>query len=293
MKTFIITILTTFAFFLHAQEPLSHQIFNSDGEETTFQQMALDLVQYDVVFFGEHHTNPIAHWLQLELAGSLYSQRNGNLILGAEMFERDAQLVLDEYLAGYIKESHLISEGKAWDNYQTDYAPLVNFAKDNSLPFYATNVPRRYANLVSKQGIDSLENLSKEAKKELLPPLPIEVPMDLPSYQSMKAMMGGHGMRGNVDWFIQAQAIKDATMGYSIVEAMKENKGALMLHFNGNFHSKDHEGTAWYVNHYNSKLKVAVISFVEQEFTFQLEENNLGNNEYTIVCPSNMTKTSR
>ncbi len=275
------------------QNPVAYKIFDNQGAEVSFQSMSDSLVNQDVVFFGEHHTNPIAHWLQLELTKALFEKRGERLMLGAEMFERDAQLVLDEYLAGQIKESYLIKEVKAWDNYQTDYAPLVNFAKNEGLSFYATNVPRRYASLVSKKGIDSLQELSKKAHKELLPPLPIELPYDLPSYKQMNDMMGAHGMHGNAQWFVEAQAIKDATMGYTIATALKDNKGKMMLHFNGNFHSKDHEGTVWYVSHYNSKLQTAVISFVEQKDLSRLDEANKGNNEFTIVCPSNMTKTNR
>ncbi|WP_109831811.1 ChaN family lipoprotein [Reichenbachiella versicolor] len=277
---------------ISAQALQAYQIFDSEGKTTDFGQMAEALKDYDIVFFGEQHNNPIAHWLQIELTMSLYDKKNGNLILGAEMFERDAQLVLNEYLSGFVKESHLIKDGKAWNNYKTDYAPLVDFAKEKSLPFYATNVPRRYASMVAKKGIAILDTLNKEAKKKLLPPLPITIP-ELESYEEMRAMMGhGHGMKMNADNFIAAQAIKDATMGYYIVQGMKENKGTTMIHFNGNFHSKNHEGTAWYVKNYNKKLKVAVISFVSQEDISAVDDLNKGTNDFTIVCPANMTQTN-
>jgi len=278
---------------LKAQDVLKpYEIFDREGQSVSFENMADSLVQYDVVFFGELHNNPIAHWLQVELTNKLAILKNNEIVLGAEMFEKDNQLIIDEYLSGLIKENTLIKDGNAWDNYKTDYAPLVNFAKDNSLPFIATNVPRRYASLVSIKGLDSLELVSKVARKNYIAPLPVEVPYENPSYKEMELMMSGHGMHGVAKNFIDAQAIKDATMGYSIVTFLKRaNKDKLFLHFNGNFHSKNHEGAAWYVQHYNKKLKVAVIAFVSQKDVFNLDTANKGTNEYTIVCKNTMTNT--
>ena len=206
--------------------------------------------------------------------------------------KRDNQIVLDEYLNGFIKEKELIEDGKAWKNYKTDYAPLVNFAKDNELEFIATNVPRRYASIVSKKGLGELNTLSKEARKNYMASLPIEVPYENPSYVAMGKMMAEHGMHGKSKHFIEAQALKDATMGASIVAALKrKNKGKLFLHFNGDYHSKDHEGTAWYVHKFNKKLKVAVISFVLNDENADTKENVVPKNDFSIVCNKNMTTT--
>jgi uncharacterized iron-regulated protein len=57
--------------------------------------------QADVFFFGELHNNPIAHWMQLELTQALHEAKEGKVILGAEMFETDNQVLIDEYFAGH------------------------------------------------------------------------------------------------------------------------------------------------------------------------------------------------
>ena len=289
--TIFLLIFTTATLF--SQNTLvPYKIFDVDSNGVSFEKMSDSLATYDVVFFGELHNNPIAHWLQFELTNNLFDQKNGALVLGAEMFERDNQLIVDEYLTGLIKEKTLIEDGKAWKNYKTDYAPLVNFAKENKLPFVATNVPRRYASLVAKKGLDSLELLSKKARKKYIAPLPIEIPYENESYVEMEKMMSGHGMSGAAKNFVDAQALKDATMGHSIVSALKKkNKHKLFLHYNGNYHSKNHEGIVWYVNKYNKKLKIAVISFVSQKEVEELEITNFGKNEFTIVCKDSMTKT--
>lgn len=78
-----------------------------------------------MVFFGELHDNPIAHWLELEITKDLYSEKGKNLILAAEMFETDNQIMIDEYYSGSIKESSFEGEVRLWSNYKTDYKPLL------------------------------------------------------------------------------------------------------------------------------------------------------------------------
>ncbi|MFV0268454.1 MAG: ChaN family lipoprotein [Draconibacterium sp.] len=149
----------------------AYLLFDKDGKKVKYEKMLKQIQEVDVVLFGELHDNPISHWLQLELTKDLYELKGKNLVLGAEMFESDNQVILDEYLSGKISQRNFEDEMKLWPNYKTDYKPLVEFAKDSGLYFVATNVPRRYAALVNKNGFEGLEELSDEAKT-FLPPLP-------------------------------------------------------------------------------------------------------------------------
>jgi hypothetical protein len=40
----------------------------------------------------------------------------------------------------------------------------VNFAKDNHISFAATNIPRRYAAMVSKGGFEALDTITEKEK---------------------------------------------------------------------------------------------------------------------------------
>lgn len=95
--------------------------------------MLKDLRGQEVVLIGELHNNPISHWLELEITQALAEQRQ--LVLGAEMFERDNQLALTNYLQGKITAKGLDSSARLWKNYKTDYAPLP-IAYDANLPGY-------------------------------------------------------------------------------------------------------------------------------------------------------------
>lgn len=102
-----------------------------------------------MVFFGELHDNPVAHWLELEITKDIHTDKGKDLILAAEMFETDNQLIIDEYFSDIIKESSFEKEVRLWKNYQTDYKPLISFAKENGLRFVASNIPRRYASIAN------------------------------------------------------------------------------------------------------------------------------------------------
>ncbi|MCD4734684.1 MAG: ChaN family lipoprotein, partial [Bacteroidales bacterium] len=235
----------------------------------------------------------ICHWLQLELTKDLYASLEDNFILGAEMFESDNQMLLDEYLSDRIKTKNFEDEMKMWKNYKTDYKPLVEFAKENGIAFVATNIPRRYAALVHKEGFEALENLSEEAKK-LIPPLPVLYNPELEVYKSMMEMkedmkMGGHNMPKPNPNLPKAQAIKDATMAYFILQNFEDGK--TFLHFNGTAHSDNYEGIAWYIKQAKPELKIFTIASVEQDTISELTEENLGLADAVLCVSTTMTKT--
>jgi uncharacterized iron-regulated protein len=203
-----------------------------------------------------------------------------------EMFEADDQIVMDEYLNGLIDEKLLLNEAKVWDNYKNDYKPLVEFAKENKQRIIATNIPRRYANLVFKKGIDQLNELTAEAKSWIAP-LPIVIDLTLPGYKSMIDQMGGHGSVGSAENIAKSQAVKDATMAHFILK----NKNFPFIHINGSYHSQNGEGILWYLKQTDPKLKIFVLQTVEQKDISVLEDANKGLADYIICIPADMTKT--
>jgi uncharacterized iron-regulated protein len=276
----------TFSFKGKAQETMdAYKIYSQNGKSASFEEMAKTLAKNDVILFGEMHNNPIDHWLQIELVKYLANKHK--LTLGAEMFERDDQLVLTEYLLGKIKLDHLKKEAKLWPNYETDYAALVEFAKENEVEFIATNVPRRYASLVSREGPIALDSLSEEAKR-FLPQLPLLVDSNDVGYLDMRGMMGGHGHGMNIDYLIAAQALKDYSMASSIAQHMQED--GIFIHFNGSFHSQKFAGINTYLINLKPKTSIGVIASVESDdLLFNDEWKELG--DFIIVTPSSMTKT--
>lgn len=269
-----------------AAEPVAFALFDGEGRPVTYSAMLERLAAADVVLFGELHNNAPAHWLQRRVTAGLFAARGPRLVLGAEMYERDNQLLLDEFLAGRIREKDLTDEAKLWPNHATDYLPLLTFAAEHKLAFLATNVPRRYAALVARSGLAALDGLAAEARA-LLAPLPIAVDLSLPGYAAM-LQMGGHG-GPSPEQLVHAQALKDATMADTILRGWAP--GRLVLHFNGAYHSNRHEGIAWYLRQARPELTIAVISTVEQDDIAALAEESHGLGDFVIATPSDFTKT--
>jgi len=280
----ILTCLFIFSFFsISAQNKPAYQLYTAKGKKVSYKKMLKKLQQADIVLFGESHNNPISHWLQLEVAQSLYAKRK--LTIGAEMFERDNQVALTQYLTNEIDRKALDTLVRLWNNYPTDYEPLVEFAKSNYIPVIATNIPRKYASLVFKKGLEALELLANE-EKEWIAPLPIEYDKELPGYKNMLTMMGDMHSGENLP---KAQAIKDATMAFSILENFDKSK--LFLHLHGSYHSDNYEGILWYLRKASPDLKYLTISTVSQEMIGKLTKEHLGKADYIICIPENMTKT--
>ncbi len=281
-KTYLIFILQIIIITAYSQNKNAYQIFNSKGKKVNYQKMMKSVKEADIILFGELHNSPIAHWLQYEV--SLDLVKNGNLTFGAEMFEADNQDELNLYLRDSIDNKALDSLARLWTNYKTDYAPLVDMAKNNGQKFIATNIPRMYASMVFKNGFEALDSLT-ELEKEWIVPLPIEYDPELPCYKNMLTMMGGHGGEN----FPKAQAIKDATMAYFI--SKNYVVGNKFIHYNGAYHSDNYEGILWYLKKDKPNLIYLTISTVSQANVSQLTKENKGKADFIICVDENMTTT--
>lgn len=269
-----------------AAQKHAYKLFNEKGKETKYEKMVKAGLEADVILFGELHNNPISHWLQLELTQDLHAQLGDQLVMGAEMFEADGQLIMDEYFAGFITEKKFEEEMRLWNNYKTDYKPLLEFAKDSGLKFIATNIPRRYANTVFNQGLEKLNELSEEAKAYMMP-LPLDYDTTLNCYSSLVGggPMGGHGSPNLRD----AQAVKDATMVHFLLENLGPEQ--VFIHFNGAYHSDNYESMYYFIKDMRPDLDIVTISTVNQADVDSLEEKNHGKADFIICVPETMTTT--
>ena len=253
--------------------------FTQNSKRTSYRKLLRKSKKADIVLFGEYHNNPIAHWLEVKLTKDLLGKRS--LILGAEMFERDNQDALDGYLEGTIDQKGLDSLARLWKNYKTDYKPLVDLAKKEKLPFVATNIPRKYANLVYKKGLQALDTLPSAERKWIVS-LPFPYDGNLSQYEKMKKMA-----RHNPENLPMAQAIKDATMAESIETHYK--KGSLFLHLNGSYHSDFFQGIYWYLRRRNPNLKILTISTLSQSNLKKLPSEAYGQADFILVVDEDMT----
>ena len=286
MKKFITLLLIVLCHSVsNAKDLKAYQLFDGNGKETDFDKLMKSSQDKKFIFFGELHNNPISHWLQFELTKRLYALNKKNLVLGGEMFEADNQFIINEYLAGQISSKNFQNEVRLWPNYNTDYKPLMEFAKDRGIPFVATNIPRRYASMVYKQGMDSVARLSDHAKQYIVPLKEFKFDSTVTCYSKMIHDFGDHGGVA----IATAQAIKDATMAYFILKNKTNRK--VFLHFNGAYHSDNKEGIIHYLKNEINENKIMSITTVSQEKLDKLDQKNIGLADFIICVPETMTTT--
>jgi uncharacterized iron-regulated protein len=293
----------------NAPTPEAHyRAFDRQGRRVTLREVVEALGAADVLLVGETHNDPVAHLLEAELlrlADEKFNQPGARarrpLALSLEMFERDVQLVLDEYLGGLIAERHFLSAGRPWKNYQTDYRPLVEYARAQGLPVIAANAPARYVSRVSASGPDSLASLPAGAKA-LLPPLPFPPasreyeakftrfmqgdapaaaptpapPTTSPGATPAQTPANPHAAHGGALHLLAAQALRDASMGYSIAEFLRQRPEALVVHVNGKFHSEERLGVAEQIKHYRPQARVLVLTILPGEGFPDFDAGRLG-----------------
>lgn len=279
---FLLSLLVVFV--VKAQQPQAYTLFDHEGKSVSYAAMMDSLSRADVVFFGEMHNCPIAHWMEQNVLQTLVNRHGKNVIVGAEMFEADNQLILDEYLQRRISGDRFEKECRLWPNHSTDYAPLLSIAYDHRLPFIATNVPRRYANAVKDHGFAWLDSLSATSRA-YLPPLPIHFERDSSAEEAFAIMgaMAGHGTKGH---YVEAQALKDATMAWNI--ARNWQPGKHFVHFNGSYHTDFRKGIIEYLHRQCPQLRIALVTAVRQEAIDALDDVQLGRSDFYICVPETM-----
>jgi uncharacterized iron-regulated protein len=289
-----------------AVEGNEYRIVTQSGT-VTLDAMLQELGQADVVFVGEEHDHALGHKLELAILEGLYAH-TPTRALSMEMFERDIQLVLDEYLAGDITESAFLQAARPWPNYKTDYRPLVEFCKEKGLPVVAANAPRRYVNMVSRKGQEALHALPK-ASKTFLPPLPYS--MDLPDgYDKQlteifgqahdqpadkQATSGDHPspqpIMPSVETMKQAQALWDATMQDSILHFLRTHRGRQVLQINGAMHSDYGYGIVDRLRKADPHLHIKIVSIKpDTAFPNVSWQPYAGMADFVIVTPGEAQK---
>jgi uncharacterized iron-regulated protein len=280
-------------------EPITEKhfsVFDAKGNPSTLDAVVERMNSASVVFLGEHHDDPVAHHLQAILLKKAHEQslctaRHPDvpprpLALALEMFERDVQDILDEYLAGLITEQHFKLSSRPWKNYDKDYRPLVEYAREHKFAVLASNAPRRYVNRVSRLGAGSLKDIPDGARRGL-PPLPYGEAspaytakfMDLmksmrppekkekdppkpPQKQTPKPMPPKPPSEHNPARGLEAQSLWDASMAFTIAEHLLRRPRAQVIHVNGSFHSEQRMGIPEHLLRYRPSTSVLVVTMV-------------------------------
>ncbi|MFN7876043.1 MAG: ChaN family lipoprotein [Pirellula sp.] len=273
----------------HSEEPAfpACLVRTQDGNEVSVPELAKLASASDVLVLGEEHDSDGAHQLQLQIIQELINSGQ-NIAISMEMFERDCQGALNEYLAGRIDEPTFLKTSRPWKNYEAHYRPIIELAKQHRLPVIAGNTPRNIASKVSKgESIESalspLHARKTTAGKDLY-------------WENFINAMKGHGGMEDSDagrLFFEAQCLKDDTMAESITDflASHHHRPVLVVHLCGKFHSDFGLGTVSRILTRNGLTRVMVVSTerLDQRDEFDVQDVK-ARAHYVMVVPQNVEK---
>lgn len=256
---------------------------------TDFEVMLADAAGADVVFVGEQHDDPNTHRLETAILDGLL-RRGLSPVVSLEMFERDVQGNVNDYLAGRMSEEEMLKASRPWPRYATDYRGLVERARTHGWPVIASNVPRRIASLVAKTGKEAIGQLSAQDRTYVAADL--QCPHDN-YFDRFVETMGGHPA-GNMtkeqqeammERYYWSQCVKDETMAEAIAAAAAaRTTPGPVVHYNGAFHSDFGLGTAERVRRRMIGKRTVVISMlpVKDLDAISPGDEDLGRGDYLV-----------
>lgn len=214
------------------------------GAPLAWSNLLDELARLDVVFLGETHVDDTTHRVELHVLEQLLARRRGKVVLSLEMFERDVQPALDDYLQGRIDEPAFLAQARPWENYHTAYRPLIEAAKAARIPVVAANFPGSLRRVLRGGGKAAIDALSPE-QRALMPAefFPASAAYWERVDRAVRGHMGGPGGGTPEERLYETQNLWDNAMGDNIAKARVAHQDAVVLHVAGGFHVAFRDGT--------------------------------------------------
>jgi uncharacterized iron-regulated protein len=236
------------------------------GEGVSRAKLFADLIQRPVVLLGETHDNREHHRWQLHTLAALHS-RSAKLVIGFEMFPRNMQSVLNQWVNGDLTAKAFLKAvnwRKVWGIDPELYMPLFHFARMHRIPMVALNVDR---GLISRVGTEGWDSVPEDEREGLSDPAPASS-----SYQRVLARVylakrelttrgeedGGAStvqrtppndemiadvmQQPGFKRFVEAQLTWDRAMAEGLFAAKREHSGAMIVGVMGSGHLSSFHG---------------------------------------------------
>ena len=268
----------------------------------------------DIVIIGEQHDDALGHAVELaavqDVLARVREKKAGSAALSMEMLERDEQPLADDYLDGVIDQPTFakltFSENWAGEgSWIKWYQPLIDAARDSKACVIAANAPRRYVRLARTDGYVKLEALPESRQKffdlprgtpsaqyrkrfedvmreasEQAKIAAATMPATSPDQAVSQAAHGGEITPQRIDAGLRTQLIWDATMGASIVNALRGG-AKKVIHIVGQFHCDFEGGTVQQIRKRMPHAKILVIS-MQRDDGASLREEDIGRADVVI-----------
>jgi uncharacterized iron-regulated protein len=193
-----------------------------DGDPISFHQLLKDLEPSSVIFIGETHDQVEHHHSQIKILQGL-TEKNRDVVVGMEMFERSQQPILDQWTEGKLTEEEFLKEVKwetTWGMDYNLYKGILDEAKNRRLKVLCLNIERELVRRVGQQGINGLSPEDRAKLPE----------MDLGEKEHrhyMASIYKSHqgGSAKDFENFYQAQCLWDEAMAETLFRFLQSPEG--------------------------------------------------------------------
>ena len=251
-----------------SSDPQKHQSFSTPpfsindtsvfrlGQAKSLADILNQESQARVFLVGEKHTRVDHHQVQLEVLRFLH-EKDINIALGVEWFQKPFQPVLDDFIAGNIDENEMLHKTGYFDRWRYDYRlyrPILQFAREHGIPVIALNASRELMRALSKNGFDNLPD-------ELQAQLPRSYDWSDKDYEKrLSKFFDMHpDYPGSFEGFMRGQLTWDESMAESATDYLKAHPDSKMLILAGRGHIEFGSGIP---NRIKRRLDTEVISIL-------------------------------
>lgn len=191
----------------------------------------------NIVLLGEHHDRPEHHLWQLQTIAGLHAHRP-SIVIGFEMFPREVQAVLDQWVEGELDERDFLTGSRwaeVWHFPAELYLPLFRYARLNRVAMVALNVPRDLVSRVAREGWQAVPPAERAGLSDPAPPTA--------AYESLlreqfERHLGEEGFTADsgAARFVEAQLVWDAAFAQALHDAADRQPEALVIGVVGGGH---------------------------------------------------------
>jgi uncharacterized iron-regulated protein len=220
--------------FFHASTGLSHPhiLVLESGREISFSELIADLENARAIFMGELHDHPGHHLAQLAVIQALH-QEGREVAIALEMFQRDDQEALDQWVSGSLSQEELLAVFQRNWQWWDLYLPIFETARDNGIEMLALNIQREITAQVAREGFDSL---SPEQIQEIgFVSCRIDPAYEQFIRRTMGAVHGHHEF--DFQHFCEAQLVWDTAMAQRLQQYLDENPRKTVVVLAGSGHA--------------------------------------------------------
>ena len=187
-----------------------------------------------VIFIGESHDRYDHHMNQLEIIRRLYED-NHEVVIAMEFFQQPFQKYLDAYIAGSIDERDFLRKTEYFHRWRIDYRnyrPIIQYAKEHSIPLLALDTADELKHKVAQSGIEGLDPEDRKQVPEEIDRSNVQYRKMLKSIYAMHPQTPGQ----NFEKFEDGQLLRDESMAQRAAQYLKEHSKSRMVVLAGGGH---------------------------------------------------------